>query len=156
MKLERYWFAEEPRGELYHSLIEIGRQSASRMILVLHPKLDLSDHAQAVLEQLQPWLESSEIGTEWPGTMLLGGETARVDEYALTAESSAVIAEAAEHLYAWVQPELPEDLSLLRDNGRPWLVTIAHEHESFLSLTAEEYIALGEQSPGLVRMLVPE
>ena len=156
MQQERYWLAEEPRGELYRSLIEVGRQFASRVILVVHPNLDLSDHAQAVLEQLQPWLESSEIGTEWPGTMLLGGETARVDEYALTWESSEVIADAADRLYAWIQPELPEDLSLLRDNGRPWLVTIAHEQEAFLSLTAEEYSALREQSPGLVRMLVPE
>ena len=156
MQQERYWFAEEPRGELYRSLIEVGRQFASRVILVVHPNLDLSDPAQAVLDRLQPWLESSEVGTEWPGTMLLGGETARVDEYALAQESYQVIAEAADHLYAWMQPELPEDLSLLRDNGRPWLVTIAHEQEAFLSLTAQEYGALREGSPDLVRLLVPE
>jgi hypothetical protein len=97
---------------------------------------------------------SSEIKTEWPGTTLYEGETALVDEYSLTWDSAEVLADAADRLYAWVQPTLPEDLSILRSDGEAWLVSIGHEKEAFLCLTAEEYNLLREQSSILDPMLV--
>jgi hypothetical protein len=154
MTHRRYWFVEEPEGESYRALIGLGLRLATRIVLVVRPNLGLGDSAKTVLDRLRQWLVSSETKAEWPGTKLYEGETARVDEYSLTWDSAEVLADDADRLYAWVQPTLPEDLSLLRSDGEAWLVTIAHEKEAFLSLTAEEYNLLQEQSPVLARLLV--
>jgi hypothetical protein len=59
-------------------------------------------------------------------------QTTELSSYALTEECGAVISVLAECLYAWMQPALPEDLCLVREDGDPWLVSIAHEREGYL------------------------
>jgi hypothetical protein len=39
-------------------------------------------------------------------------------------------------LYEWRQPNYPEDLCLLRQDRSPWLVSIAHENDSYLCLSS--------------------
>jgi hypothetical protein len=156
MEQRRYWFTEEPQGESYAGLITLGLQFADRILLVVRPNLGLADSATAVLERFRQWRVSSQAKTEWPGTKLYEGETARVDEYSLAWESAEVLTHAADRLYAWVQPSLPEDLSLLRSDGEPWLMTIADEKEAFLFLTSEEYHQVREQSPIVARLLLQD
>jgi hypothetical protein len=75
--------------------------------------------------------------SEWPGTKLLSG-TARVYSFDFDNDVAGLLRRAASGLFDWQQPLLPEDLALLRDDGSPWLTTIAHEHDAFLSLSEDE------------------
>ena len=50
---------------------------------------------------------------------------------------------------AWRQPDLPEDLCLLRADGSPWLATIAHEADGFLLLSEAEREDLNTRVPAL-------
>lgn len=50
-------------------------------------------------------------------------------------------------------PRLPEDLFLMRPDGRAWLTTIAHENDAFLDLAPEEMRELERDAPDLVSTL---
>jgi len=63
---------------------------------------------------------------------------------------SAQLLKAVDSLYAWQHPEFPEDLCLLRPDGTPWLVTIAHEKDAFLELTAVERLKILSELPGIL------
>jgi hypothetical protein len=76
-----------------------------------------------------------------------------VNQYRLDEASVPLLADAADGLFDWVQPALPEDLCLLRLDGTPWLVNIAHEEEAWLMLPDEEYQQLVGKLPQLAAHL---
>jgi hypothetical protein len=97
-----------------------------------------------VLEEPEPFLLSRTDESEWPGTRLFD-ETASVSKFLLRAETVKVLGMVAEGLFEWVQPNLPEDLCILRDDDSQWLVTIAHERDAYLELCDNERgMLLGE------------
>jgi hypothetical protein len=79
-----------------------------------------------------------------------------VATYQLTSEVVAALTTAATGLYDWQQPELPEDLCLLRDEDDPWLVSIAHEGDAFVSVDEVELEELRRRVPRFAAVLVPE
>ena len=112
--------------------------------------------AMELAEKLKPFLKQETIGLEWPGTLLAepeGGEGANIYQYRLIPESGQILKSVANGLYDWVRPELPEDLCLMRPGGSPWLVSIAHEKDSYLELTSEEKELLCRAIPDLKDML---
>jgi hypothetical protein len=87
--------------------------------------------------------------SEWPGTRLLGrNDEARVLRYELNATTLERLAAAADRLYAWEHPGLPEDLFLERA-AMPWLTSIAHERAAFITMTSEEANALRGSVPDI-------
>ena len=107
---------------------------------------------EQVFEHLRPWIREQREASEWPGTKLYG-HTARLTFFAFNEESVTVLKESAVSLYQWQQPALPEDLCLLRPGDEPWLVSIAHERDSYLAITEEERDALVELVPELATKL---
>lgn len=99
-----------------------------------------------MLKRLAPFLREKVSSSEWPGTRLLN-QRASVFCYNFGVECAQVLKEATNSLYAWQQPDLPEDLCLLFTDGDPWLVTISHERDSYLSLTEEEKAHLLNVAP---------
>jgi hypothetical protein len=59
------------------------------------------------------------------------------------------LALAADGLFDWVEPRLPEDPCLLREDGTAWLTTIAHERDAYFTLTPEERDQLLREVPDL-------
>jgi hypothetical protein len=70
--------------------------------------------------------------------------------YRLTSESSDLLKDAATGLYAWQEPDLPEDLHLLRADGTTWLGSVAHHRDGWLEVDGEEYRQVMESIPELV------
>lgn len=68
---------------------------------------------------------------------------------ALSAVVTDVLADAATSLYAWRQPELPEDLAFLRADGSVVLATIAHERDAFMELAPHEAARASDAVPWL-------
>lgn len=138
-----YDIPKEPKGEVYRKLINLAMHFCDIALLVVRNTSYLNSSGAQVLEALEPFLLLKAKETQWPGTVLLCDElfpdnTATVYRSRLCRESAEILKEAVDGLYSWQQPERPEDLCLLRPDGSPWLVTIAHEADSYFELTLEE------------------
>ena len=139
---------EEPKGDTYRRLLVSSLEYCNVFLLVDRGYPEFDESAKGLLERLQPFLIGRTEESEWPGTKLLNS-TATVHRFRLTPESVTVLGDATDRLYSWEQPELPEDLSLIRFDGSPWLVTIAHERDSYLTLSPEEKAQLLIEIPDL-------
>lgn len=96
--------------------------------------------------ELEPYLADTQVTSEWPGAILYG-EKATVRRYRYELGSAAIFKRLGEGLYDWEQPKLPEDLCLLREDEVPWLISIAHEKDSYLYLSDEERAKLAAALP---------
>jgi len=157
MEIVRLNFVREPRGGLYQGLLDFALEVCETALLVVRDMkpLSLGDKGQAVLSQLEPFLKRKIVSSEWPGTIAFGW-TAWVFYYTLTPESVEILKQSATGLYSWMQPDLPEDLCLLRGDGRPWLVSIADERDGYLDLTQDEKARLFEALPALETLVREE
>lgn len=129
---------EEPTGALYHELLDAAQEVCSHALLVLQHIIKPDLGANEVLNRLEPFRVRSEELAEWPGTRLFLGYTATVMTYRYESGFINALHEISDRLYGWELPSLPEDLCFLRADASPWLVTIAHERDSYLELTNDE------------------
>jgi hypothetical protein len=141
-------FSAEPVGNAYVQLIRHALGRCSTLLMVEREGIGLSEAAQDFLSRLQPFETRRQRGSRWPGTQLLDDE-AVILEYRFCAEVMELVQQAAVGLFEWEQPALPEDPCLLRPSGEPWLVTIAHERDAYLRLTADELEELVSKVPEL-------
>lgn len=140
---------EEPYGTLYNRLLTIATYECRIALLVIRESLPcLSALCNVALTQLRPYLISEGQAIEWPGTSLID-HSATVLRYRYTPSSVSQFQLLSDHLYGWQYPDLPEDLCLLRADESPFLVTIAHERDSYLLLTPEEHIVISTNIPDL-------
>jgi hypothetical protein len=129
---------EEPRGELLRQLIYSLSQYASAVLVVVRDDLGLDETGQALLSRLQPELLRRERRSSWPGTMLLD-EEATVLQFAVSQRVLDEVLTASGGLFGWQQPELPEDLALMRADGTAVLASICHGRDAYLEICDEEY-----------------
>jgi hypothetical protein len=124
---------EEPRGDVYRTLLDALQPHAHTFLLVAREQLQLSDAGIELFQRLQPARQQRVRTTAWPGTELVG-QFAQVDRYPVTAETVGVLKTSVDGLYEWRQPERPEDLCFLDDRGDAILTTIAHGREAWVML----------------------
>lgn len=144
-----YDLAEEPKGDVYRKLIQHSLGYCDSFQFVIRPTVDINESCKQLLNNLKPFLRGRTEESQWPGTQLVNG-TAEIYRYNLTQASVIILAEVTDSLYAWLQPNLPEDLCFLRFEGKPWLVTITHEADGYLDLSTEERNLLAKKLPELV------
>jgi hypothetical protein len=147
-----YDLLAEPTGETWASLLHALSRYAVSLQMVVREDLPLSKKGRDLLAALQPHLLQERKGAAWPGTMLLCGEAAIV-RFELNASVIAAVLEVAEGLYAWQQPDLPEDLALLAEDGTAILTSIAHERDGYLTSSDAEHESLVRAVPVLRDML---
>jgi hypothetical protein len=138
---------EDHKGSEYRKLIGSASTMGPFFQLVVRDELPLEARGNALLRDLTPFLEEVRVVAQWPGTILLKGK-ARQLRYRLNNESTGVLG-SANSLADWCQPELPSDLTFLRSDGTPWLVSIAHESDFYLEIDAGELATLRLQMPFL-------
>jgi hypothetical protein len=135
------------RGE-YEKLLEYATGHCCYAQVTVRDDLGLNETGLLAVRQLSAHLRSERRSSSWPGTTLLSGE-ATLYRYALNLGSCRILKAVAPSLYSWQQPSLPEDLCLLRDDGEPWLVSIAHEMDGYFVLTQSEHEGLVGALPEL-------
>jgi hypothetical protein len=86
------------------------------------------------LEALSSFRISDSMESEWPGTRLYDHQ-ARVLRYRFDRDSLAVLLSLSDNFASWEQPDLPEDLCLIRKSQEPFLVSIVHEKDVYLVLS---------------------
>lgn len=67
-----------------------------------------------------------------------------------------VLESVANGLFDWQNPNLPDDLHLLRANGSTWLGCTAHENSAWLELTESEHSFIEARAPELAAVLRPD
>lgn len=145
----------EPKGETYRRILDLALHSCNQALLVLRDSGNINQHGTQLLKALEPFLFQKLPGTtQWPGTVLhysdlFPDNTATVYYFRFCPESARILKDSVEGLYSWRQPECPEDLCLLRQDGSPWLVSISHEEDSYFELTAQEKDQLLSHVPDL-------
>jgi hypothetical protein len=132
-----YQAAVDIDAESYGKLVISLRQLACYFSLIVRDSLKLNSAGREVLTSLQTFLISNKTVSEWPGTKLLHGQASRYT-YALNEKSISTLLSTGGRLYAWQQPNLPEDLCFLRKDMTPIFVSVSHEHENYFELTEEE------------------
>ena len=147
-----YRIAREPAGERYRSLIDAGLRYGETLLLVERPLIGLEKKGSELLARLEPHLIDVAQQSAWPGTLLYD-HTATVYRYRFNFASAQLLKDETDRLYNWVQPELPEDPCILRQDGSPWLITIAHEGFSGLDLDPAEYEEFKRDAPRLIKSL---
>ncbi len=137
MSLKQFTFIEEPRQDAYRLLVDYSTELCCEAQLVVRDTVECSPRAVAVLESLEPWLVQQARVSAWPGTKL-HRTGARLFRYRLGSESASILASAVGKLYDWTQPDRPEDLALMFADGTPWLTTIVHEEDGYLTMSDEQ------------------
>lgn len=140
-------------SQLRELLQDIAPQFCRRYLLVVRSGLGTSQTLHAFLSRMAPSIVSRKQASEWPGTQLLDGELANVYEGELSHYATETIAASVGSLLDFQQPSLPEDLSLLREDGSPWLITCAHEGDIYLELSDQEHQELQRLAPWFARLL---
>jgi hypothetical protein len=142
----------ELSGDLYRKAIDAIAERCVSALLVKQPSMTLHGHGKMVLQQLEPFLQSREEVSEWPGTKLTSG-TATVMRYRLAPECVRILKTTVESIYEWAQPDMPEDLCFLRVGGDPYFGSITHERDCFFVLSDVEYFDLIKRVPELASFL---
>jgi len=95
--------------------------------------MELEPGGFTLLEELSEFLVAVRETNETPANVL-PFSTVTLHEYRLEARSAELIISATDRLYAWEEPDLPNDLCLMAE-GRPFVTRLANERSSYLSLT---------------------
>lgn len=140
-----YFFLSEPRGRAWRDLLEAGLESTSAGLVVVRPEATLSAEGARCVAALAAFQVRAPPGA-WPGEALTTGEILR---FAYGPDTLTLLLEASDGPYDWVQPELPEDLCLLRPDGSPWLVVLGHARDTSLLLSLAERVRLVRRFPRL-------
>ena len=142
-------------GSVYSRLLDFALHECQLALLVVRPEMELSARGAHVIEQLTPLIYHVADEDRWPGTQLIG-QTASVYHFKFNHESLIALQEFSTRLYQWIQPDLPEDLCLLRSPDEPWLVSITHENDSYLILSEPELAVLTAEISELSDMLIKD
>lgn len=155
MKRKRYTLAKNLNGDDYQSLLDYCTEKGMFFQFVIHSACTLLPRGQELLSKLMPFQVEKTVTSEWPGTKLHGGAVT-LWRYSLSRQSMEVVTEETDSVYGWAHPELPEDLSLLREDKSVWLATISHEKDAYFELSALELQDLLNRLPQLRDALIED
>jgi hypothetical protein len=146
-----FTLTKELEGEELKQFLDICAKFCKKALLVIQPGLEFSEKAKIFLGKMEKYVIEDECKSEWPGTRLYG-DKAEVRIYRLCPGSLDLIKTGVDKLYQWQQPDNPEDLCFLRDDNTPFFITIAHEHDSYLEITAKEKKKLDVWFPQILQI----
>jgi hypothetical protein len=148
-----YDFTEEPAADLLRSLLIEASEIATTCGFVVQADFPTNQRATRLATELHPYLTTTEEVTSWPGTQLYGEKRAIRYEYTFSQYVTGLLLEAADGLYDWVAPDLPEDLHLLRQDGSVFLGSVAHERDAWLETEEDEFARLAQSVPRLDKIV---
>jgi hypothetical protein len=139
----------EPRGQTYQGLLRYALEYCDRFEVVIRSSVPIANTVAQFIRVANPFLLKQEDKDEWFGTQLFG-QTALVHTFRFCPETMELLVQSSDALFSWLQPDLPEDLCLIRLDTTPLLVTISHERDGYLLMSAEEAEALIQRVRDLV------
>jgi hypothetical protein len=120
-------------------LVECSTRHCQYIVLVI-PENHIAKEV-GLLEQLMPYLIVRRVVSAWPGTVKLSGEQREMLKFSANDASYGILIDQVLPEMFQMTPVI-EDVSLLRDDGRPFLITITHEHDAFFKVEPTEVAEL--------------
>jgi len=136
---ELMFIETNPKDMTYRDLIDLAFEICDEFILVVRSEISKTDNMYNVLWELQYSLREVKEQFEWPGTIYGGELPVLVYYYDTNNPAKETLKRASNSLHDWVQPNLPEDLSFIK-NHVPWLINTSHECESYIETNDKEEI----------------
>ena len=137
--LRDYTIRSEPRGTAFEALLAYCAATGSYCSLVdRFPRSKRGREASAQFFQgAEPYLLGIDEVERWPGDGPYKGHAPHW-KYRLEPGLLALLRARATGLYGFQGPRLPEDLAVHRADGSVLLGSVAHEHTSWMTLSAGE------------------
>lgn len=151
-----FTFVTNPAGPVYDELLAAGLHGASELCLMMQPRKNTSSQCRAVLARLESFLARAEDISAWPGSQLHSGYFSTRYVYAVNDQVIDIVRAAADSLFDWINPDLPEDPHFLRADGATWLGSTTHEEYAWLELSDLEWVDLSARWSELAGALRPE
>jgi hypothetical protein len=149
-----YDIVSEPSGVVLRQLLTWALGVATQLGLVVHSRsVKLSPSAVAFLGEMNPYLAATKEVGQWPGTQLIGDRRGILRLYRFGPASVEIFVSAADRLFTWVNPLLPEDPHLLRADGSVVLGTVTQEEDAWMELSNDEFETLVRDAPSVARLL---
>jgi hypothetical protein len=146
----RYALTRDLVESEYRELIEVAADRSTHFLCVVREPDWMDPGMVEFLEQVAPHVIAVEERSEWPGTVLLD-DFATIYRIHPSPRVTDAVMLATDHLFGWLQPALPEDLSFLHEGGMPWMTTISHENDGYMDLTLEQFDSLTTEIPWVSR-----
>ncbi|SDE61938.1 hypothetical protein SAMN02799630_05940 [Paenibacillus sp. UNCCL117] len=139
-----------PSGEAYHRLIDYAMARASMFVLAERQQLLRGTEAGRLLHKLKPYLlRTYESGVVMGQNAIGYTYEDTIYVYRCCPEAGELLKSAAESLFDWQHPKLPEDLGFWDEAERDLLVNIAHERMASLRISEEEALRLRDELQGV-------
>ena len=121
------FITSDPKDKVYRKLLDVAFGICDEFLLVVRNDIPASTNANLVLESLAAFLsEKREQQFEWPGMQLLpvpkclshAQKPATVYYFKTHYDAKKILLEASNSLHSWMQPNLPEDLSFIKNKTK--------------------------------------
>ncbi len=140
-----YWnLVENPAGETYQQLIKVLCDHSDKFYFVTRKELKYN---QEIFTQFKPYTLKTYKTKKWANT-IAKGPAATVYVIEANQDTCKLLQQTANTLYDWVAPDLPEDLTFLKNNFA-WFSCTSHEEFGGFSIRSEYYRKLLDQMTGL-------
>ena len=125
----------------YHQLFQFGLAKRFKLLFVVRNRIEqISDAFKK--EILSHHIKKVNTNA-WPGTISKEKDIS-LYYFNLVPDLIETLLKYIPTLSDWSAPNYPEDLSLIRDNGKPFFVSISHEKYNFFKLEDSELASLKE------------
>jgi|SRR5690625_692008 len=125
---------ENPTGVTYERLIKVLCDYSDKFYFVTRQELD---YDEMIVQQFTPYLLRKYRTKEWDAT-ITDGPKATVYEIAINDRTYQLLQSLANSLYDWVSPNLPEDLTFIKNNFT-WFYSCTHEEYATFSIRSKYY-----------------
>lgn len=140
-----YWdLIENPSNEIYRKLITVLCNNSDKFYFITRKELKCNHE---ILELFKPYVLQTYQTKEWASTITKGPE-ATVYVIDSNIETCHLLQQVANSLYDWVAPQLPEDLTFIKNNFE-WFTSTTHEEFGGFSIRSEYYRNLIGEIHGL-------
>lgn len=134
-KESEYWdLIENPRGEIYKNLVKVLCHHSDKFYFITRKELEYN---QDIITQFAPYCIETYKTKKWAGTETKG-PAATVYIMESNEATYDLLVQNASSLYDWVAPELPEDLTFIKNNFT-WFTCTSHEEYASFSIRSNYY-----------------
>jgi hypothetical protein len=137
----------EPRGEVYRTLIQLAFDTCDTFLFIKHSQLSYNQSFDKLVKELESDFICCNEQNEWPGTISV--PTAMVYYFHTSEKSKKIIKDITNSMFNWCAPILPDDLCFLKENME-WLINTAHERDSCIYTESEFEIEQLKKINGLI------
>lgn len=130
-----YWeLTENPRDEVYRQLIQTFFDHSDKFYFITRKELAYN---QEILDRFAPYVMETYKTKTWANTTTTG-PAATVFVMESNEATCQLVKQCAQSLYDWVAPELPEDLTFMK-NDFAWFTCTTHEEFGGFSIRSSYY-----------------